>query len=291
VSKYSPQPLPPLQNFLLKLLLTGLGLYLVYRKINLNVAYQVFMGINPFWLLMAFFCYLVSQIISAYRFNVYLRAVGSEIDQLANVKLYFLGTFYNLFVPTGVGGDGYRLYRIARLRMANKRSLLQALLIDRFNGLAALATWLLMFWTVWNPWPWPVSILLALGAFFSYPLFYYWVHQSFPLFRNATWEGGFFSMLVQGAQALCSVCILYSFGFEGNVLPYMALFLLSSLAAVLPASIGGLGARELIFLYTAPVVGASSTMGALIGILFFACTMAGASLGALVNGEKLFSKK
>jgi uncharacterized membrane protein YbhN (UPF0104 family) len=76
--------------------------------------------------------------VGAVRWLTFLRPLGLGLPFPTALRMYFVGTFFNAFLPTGVGGDAYKA---ARLR---KRGTLAAafasVFLDRFAGVVALAT-------------------------------------------------------------------------------------------------------------------------------------------------------
>jgi len=54
---------------------------------------------------------------------------------------------------------------------------------------------------------------------------------------------------VQALQVIGVYCIMYALHLQANEAAYILIFLLSSIVAVLPFTIGGLGAREIVFIW------------------------------------------
>lgn len=70
--------------------------------------------------------------------DLILMLLNIRIPNLQNLKLYALGMFYNLFLPGGSGGDGYKVYLLRKLYKAPVKHLLSAVLLDRINGVAVV---------------------------------------------------------------------------------------------------------------------------------------------------------
>ena len=58
-------------------------------------------------------------------------------------------------------------------------------------------------------------------------------------------------------------------GISENILAYQLVFLLSSIVAVLPLTIGGVGARELVFIYAHTYAGIQETAAVAFSLIFF----------------------
>jgi uncharacterized protein (TIRG00374 family) len=78
-------------------------------------------------------CYLISTL----RWQRLLIAEGIRLPLWRLTLVYFEGAFFNLFLPTLIGGDvvrGYAIYKITRGHDAS----LASILVDRLSGFAAL---------------------------------------------------------------------------------------------------------------------------------------------------------
>ena len=66
------------------------------------------LDISPVTWSIAFFMYILSQIISSARWHILARALGFPGKWRTYLGYYFVGMYFNLFLPTGVGGDFLR---------------------------------------------------------------------------------------------------------------------------------------------------------------------------------------
>ncbi|MGH2785304.1 MAG: lysylphosphatidylglycerol synthase transmembrane domain-containing protein [Actinomycetota bacterium] len=76
--------------------------------------------------------------VSALRWKAYLEALEMQLSYATLFRLYFVGTFFNAFLPTGIGGDAYKAVRLGR----GKESLAPAfasVFLDRFAGVVGMA--------------------------------------------------------------------------------------------------------------------------------------------------------
>ncbi|MGH2727388.1 MAG: lysylphosphatidylglycerol synthase transmembrane domain-containing protein, partial [Actinomycetota bacterium] len=75
---------------------------------------------------------------SAFRWKAYLDALELPLSYATLFRLYLVGTFFNAFLPTGIGGDAYKAVRLGR----GKESLAPAfasVFLDRFAGVVGMA--------------------------------------------------------------------------------------------------------------------------------------------------------
>jgi hypothetical protein len=86
---------------------------------------------------LAFLALLAGLVVNAYRWQLFLRPLGLALRPFDVVRLTFVGTFFNAFLPTGFGGDAYKSFRIRGA--AGLAPPLATAVLDRLAGLAGLA--------------------------------------------------------------------------------------------------------------------------------------------------------
>jgi uncharacterized membrane protein YbhN (UPF0104 family) len=228
---------------------------------------------------------------TAIRLNAYFANIHISLSFWENWRLYLIGMFYNLFLPGGIGGDGYKVYLLNKEFKTPVKELLRASLLDRLGGLIAILALLfgiLLLIDLPLPFGEPRigKILFAIGAIGIVPGF--WLLQKF-LFSNflpSFWQGIFWSLVGQLAQMAAVVCLLLALGVQDKFLAYQAVFLLSSIVAVLPLTIGGVGARELVVVYVHSYAGIQETEAVAFSLLFFLISAAVSLSGAWVKWKR-----
>lgn len=76
--------------------------------------------------------------VSALRWREYLIALEIRMQYATLYRLYFVGTFFNAFLPTGIGGDAYKAVRIGRVH-GRFTPAFASVFLDRFAGVVGLA--------------------------------------------------------------------------------------------------------------------------------------------------------
>ena len=275
----------------LKILLTGGALYLVFQKIDTDNLLQLSKTLSWGWLIPAIALFVGSKVATAIRLNHYFANIHISLSFWENWRLYLIGMFYNLFLPGGIGGDGYKVYLLNNQFKTPVKELLKASLLDRLGGLIAILGLLFGILLVIEL-PLPLGnpgigkILFAVGAIGMIPGF--WLLQKF-LFSNflpSFWQGIFWSLVGQLAQMAAVVCLLLALGVQDKFLAYQAVFLLSSIVAVLPLTIGGVGARELVVVYAHSYAGIQETEAVAFSLLFFLISAAVSLSGAWVKWKR-----
>ena len=121
---------------ILKIGVTVIGLALVLRSIPLDQIRGELVIVSWFWLLVALVMITASLVLRAFRWGVLLKGLKAEVRFGRLVELYFVGNFYNAFLPSGFGGDAVRILEVARDVPANVAA--GTVLVDRLSGLLAL---------------------------------------------------------------------------------------------------------------------------------------------------------
>ena len=132
-------------KLILKIAVTVICFWYISGKIDWNDAWLTIIHAKWEWLAAAFLLFIFSKIISSVRLQVYFRNAGIELSQKQNLKLYWLGMFYNLFLPGSVSGDAYKVILLKKSLDAPYKKTSAAVLLDRFSGLAGLGLILAVF--------------------------------------------------------------------------------------------------------------------------------------------------
>ena len=279
----------------LKILLTGGALVLVFQKIDTAQLLQLSKNLSWPWLLPAIALFVGSKVATAIRLNHYFANIHLLLSAWENWRLYLIGMFYNLFLPGGIGGDGYKVYLLNKEFKTPVKELLKASLLDRLGGLVAIVALLLaLLGLIELPWQgfatWTSKALLFAAALGVIPAFWLLQKVLFSNFLPSFWQGIIWSLVGQLAQMASVFCLLLALGVQDNFLAYQAVFLLSSIVAVLPLTIGGVGARELVVVYAHSYAGIQETEAVAFSLLFFLISAAVSLSGAWIKWERADQK-
>ena len=279
----------------LKILLTGGALVLVFQKIDTAQLLQLSKNLSWPWLFPAIVLFVGSKVATAIRLNHYFANIPLLLSAWENWRLYLIGMFYNLFLPGGIGGDGYKVYLLNKEFKTPVKELLKASLLDRLGGLVAIVALLLaLLGLIELPLQgfatWTSKALLLAAALGMVPAFWLLQKVLFPNFLPSFWQGIIWSLVGQLAQMASVFCLLLALGVQDNFLAYQAVFLLSSIVAVLPLTIGGVGARELVVVYAHSYAGIQETEAVAFSLLFFLISAAVSLSGAWIKWERADQK-
>jgi glycosyltransferase 2 family protein len=124
---------------ILQLLVTGGLLYWVFHDPAVRSAMAVAIRDADYrWIVAAIFAYLVVEFAAVVRWQILLKVQGINLSNARIVGLFFIGMFYNQFLPGGTGGDIVKTYLLWKETPGKKPGALLAVLFDRMVGLIAL---------------------------------------------------------------------------------------------------------------------------------------------------------
>ncbi len=248
--------------------------------------------------------YLGSQVASSWRWAVLARPLGFHLPQRRFLRLYFEGMFFSLCLPSSIGGDVFKAYRLATgaagrvlagcTVLADRATGLIGLvvigltaLIGRTFGMSLLATvaagvLLLTAALV------AVSIALRimnwltarlapesrLGSFAAQLMPY---HSRPEVFRRAIGWG----LLVQGLNVAVVIEIGNAMGLSIPLGAYCVAVPAVALLTILPVSISGVGVREGGLAWMLGSYGLAPALGVTLGLLWFLVTVVSGLIGGI----------
>lgn len=267
-------------KLLLKIAVTIACLWYVSGKIDFDKAGAALQKANWFYLLLAFIAFVISKWIAAIRLNIYFRNINIHLPARQNIKLYWLGMFYNLFLPGSISGDAYKVILLTKKYKIAYKKTTSAVLLDRFSGLLGLGLILAVYALLVLKNHLYISIIVS-GAIFAVAALYfvirYWLRDFVRDFLPTLLLG----LSVQISQVICVYCLLHSLHLPIQQAAWIFIFLAAAVITVLPISLGGgLGTREFVFREGALFFSLDPSIAVVISLLFYLCTLI-ASLPAL----------
>jgi glycosyltransferase 2 family protein len=231
---------------LLKIAVTSVLLYFVFRKVPFaDVKYRL-VHANYWWMLAALLSFFASMVVSSWRLLSFFKSIDLKLDARFNFRLYLLGLFYNFLLPGGIGGDGYKIYLLNKTYKLPAKKVFWAIMFDRLSGLWAIG--LIIVALIFLIPQIDIQIAVPLGIFIVGSGIYYFVaYKFFKDYTKYFFAAHSKAVLVQGLQVLAIIFVLFGQDFTGKYSPYLLSFLISALATVIPISVGGAGIRETVF--------------------------------------------
>lgn len=109
----------------------------VAAKIDYTALAETFSVLNPLLFVSAVGLHILAFIFGGLRWWVLLRHTHDWVPFRKVLPSYYLGLFFNIFLPTGVGGDVVRTIHL-NLRGLHMKDLIVSALIDRIIGLTVV---------------------------------------------------------------------------------------------------------------------------------------------------------
>ncbi|HOW25985.1 MAG TPA: lysylphosphatidylglycerol synthase transmembrane domain-containing protein [Bacteroidales bacterium] len=256
----------------LKFGVTAVALYFVFRKINFSEILALYRTADIMYLIAALLLFAGSKVLSSLRLNLLFHRIGIPLSSATNMKLYLIGMFYNLFLPGGIGGDGYKIYLLNRHFDVKARKILGAVFMDRVAGIVMLWVVALCFLYFVDPHiPYRFLIFIAIPLLFAG--LYLGMRWLFRDYLSVYLPISIYSIGVQLMQVLCAFCILMAFHHHEQNFSYLFLFLISSIVTIIPITVGGAGMREITFLYGAQFLGVDTHLSVALSLMFYFITV------------------
>ncbi|MFI5187545.1 MAG: YbhN family protein [Chitinophagales bacterium] len=260
-------------KLLLKIGVTIICFWYISKKIDFNAAKEAFLKANWDWLFLAVILLMLSKLFSAFRLNIYFRNIQIHLPEWQNIKLYWLGMFYNLFLPGSISGDAYKVVLLKRKYNSSYKKTSAAVLLDRFSGLLALGLIMSAYGVIVLD-KTLYDVILIVGSIAAVVALYIVVCFYFKDFLPGFWPTFFWGLIVQLTQVVCVYCILLSLRLPINQPQWVFIFLIAAVVAVFPVSLGGgLGTRELVFVEGAKYFHLDPQIALVISLLFYLSTV------------------
>ncbi len=272
----------------------------LFSKTDPSQLLDAFLDISPLAWVMAFLMYIVSQLVSSLRWFVLARGLGFPGRLPTYVGYYFVGMYFNLFLPTSVGGDVLKVLFLSRGEAKRLRASF-SVIVDRFLGLVA------MFWLGAGALffhkgllPAKFSVLLYITALMTLaipcvtPGIHHIISKLWPAIglrlaplqelrqKPVILVTGFLLSLVLQTLGMGAVALL---GHDMSLSPptafYFAAFPMVAVLTLLPLSFNGIGIREGGFVYFLGMKGIPAEKALTLSLSFFAVQVAASLIGGL----------
>lgn len=289
--------------------LIGLGiLWWVFLKIPLDEFKESWAAsvVGWPWLIGGIIGTLLGLLAAAFRWHILLRAQSVQLPWSRVFRIFFIGQFFNAFMPGSCGGDAARIYCVFKDTSLKRTEAMSTVVVDRGVGLITLILFACSILLRSKPgwlhaaWIQPLALLILLGITLAIIAFFAGLHQyifqHLPLLRPWIKAGAWGALLTKvyhafdgyrrQYSALSAAVVLslmnmagltlacYSFGRGlGIALPltdYYILFPIITVLSAIPITPGGLGLREGLFAELFLLAGAASAYAVALSLLVYA---------------------
>lgn len=281
----------------LKIGVSGGLIYLLFNQKDLSindVFYQISHA-NINWFLFGVLLFSTSTILGALQWRMLMQAREINIPVRKAISYYYVGLFFNNFLPGYVAGDAFRIYDITKTSGKNSDAV-STVLLDRLVGFVVLTTLALFASLIWMyssnraSFFFYVIIIIFAGWMLALTLLFnlklaqkiQWIFEkllpvsivqkikaiylginSFKHHKSLLIKTLFISIVIQGLRVLTHFAAACSIGLtEVGVIHFFIFIPIVALAVTIPISIGGFGIREqtAVYLFALPGVGGNPDM-------------------------------
>lgn len=291
-----------ISSVLVKIAISLVILFFLFRNIKLSVFWKTIASVDPLTVVFAAVFFICIQAVSALRWSIIL-AKDVKVPYSKLFSIYFIGMFFNNFLPTLVGGDiikGYYLYRSSGRGDVSAASVF----MDRYSGFSALilitTLALIPGYAKIRGTGLPAAFLFLIGGFVMASLViwvgslhgwamkvlarvhFYGINKKIDTFYNVLMgykrhrsiliKTFLCSLFVQGGVIIGYYVLSQGLGMEVRPGYFFLYIPLTTAISMLPISLSGLGVREGAFVFLFTKVGATQEQALTLSLMWFAIT-------------------
>lgn len=123
---------------LIKIIVSGLLLSWLIYSFDWIALLKVLNTAAPGWLVLAGIFIVISMVVSVQKWLLVLKAEGINLPWRQLWKTYWIGIFFNNFLPSSIGGDGVRILLVGR-SISNMPCAASSVVIERLLATVGLA--------------------------------------------------------------------------------------------------------------------------------------------------------
>lgn len=244
--------------------------------------------------------YLLTQAASGLRWQLLSRPLGFDRTLIDYTRMYFVGMFFNLFLPTSVGGDVMRAWQL-RAGSERKWPALLSVFVDRASGLFVLLC-LGLVGALASPVVLPHTIRRAvfltagcallgvacvgIGARFSRRLpRLKTISAALDLYLSNPWlavNTTLLSLVIQAANVVVLWVLSAALDLDVPIGYYVVAVPMITLMTVLPISLNGIGVREGGMILFLTPLGVADATAVSLAVLWFTVFTAASLMGGAV---------
>jgi hypothetical protein len=278
-------------------------LTVLVTRIDFHDIKESLINTNHTVLIIGILIYTLSQVLSAYKWKLIANNAGFSNKLKEYIDYYFVGLFFNLFLPTTVGGDISKAYYLSKHDLQNRKApAIYSVLAERYSGVVVIV-WLgtfILFTPLGNPVPAVFKVLMSFLTILifiitpAFPAFWMqffkrkkWVRTMLRDIR-AYWSNPklvvkviywsvLYHMLVLGIHLLIGSAM----GIKVPVGYYIMAYTMASMAGFLPVAFNGIGPREWAYIYFLSFAGVRESDALIFSIFWFGIILSSSLFGGI----------
>ncbi len=289
----------------------GLLAYIVL-KADMDSVFKTLKNVDMEYYFYAISIFFLSQPLKTIRWGIFLREKHVFVSQTKLLVLYFIGMFFNTFLPTIFAGDAIRSYYIYK-EYHSKKIPATSVIIERFCGLFTLFIiglissfyWLVKFGqlpfinTSFSLCLTAVIIMILLISttmhkmisqlLYKVGLKTVWnrmerVYSSFRGYaenKKALLYGFLLSVLTSASTIIIGYCFSLSLSWDIPFYVFLYTIPIITITTMLPVSFGGVGVRETAFYVVFSQYGVAGSSAIALALLWYSVNIISGAIGGL----------
>ena len=281
----------PKIKLLLRIIVSFVLIVVLFKKVNVYDVLENIKNLNLFFVSLVFLFFVLNYVASSYRWKVLFLGKCKNLSVLYLFKLYYIGAFLSNFLPSTVGGDIYKAYKLGRdtnnMPMAISSTFMERLIgvfsLSVVSFLGVIFIWgvkgfivLLFFW-----------FLIILGfvnlKFFSkFSKKLKEFYSLITLYRNkkkALAKAFFYSLVVQIGSVFSHYFTSYALGIKLSLAFSFFAFPIIGFISFLPISLNGIGTQDGAYVFFFKYVNVSPELAVSVSILYHFLRVLNSAIG------------
>jgi len=268
-------------KLLLKISVSALLIFIIYKTTDKELFVQSFKQFLPVYIPLVVLCLFLNYWISSIRWkSLLIHKRGEKITVPYLTSLYFIGSFFNNFMPTSVGGDVYKFYTLGK-KINNMPDAFAATFMERFTGVVSLM--IISVVSLYKYLGYGAVLMIVwvfLSVYIGLKVLYFaakkWeklkkIYDSFALYKgqNKVLVYAFLtSFLVQIASVLGQYLVFRGLGQNVPVLFAFAVIPMVNLAGFFIPSLNGIGVQDALYMQLFVLAGVKPEIALSASILY-----------------------
>ncbi len=306
-------------SFALRFILSVGLLWWLFSHVDFATVTALVKQSDPGYMVLAGLVFFAINAVLLWRWFVLMKAIDLKVKRFDSIRWFLIGQFCNLFLPTSIGGDVVKGLGLAKIT-GNKPKVFASLVLDRLSGFAGivLVAVIALFFghkivqdtsVIWSIVIMAVVSLMIAAVLFSRRIFSFacrmftpWptlknalmnVHHDLVLMRGKLKQGVLSIALSIVAQLILALAFYLTAKAMGQEIDFVYFIIFSPLVCVATSlpSIGGLGVREIGWVYLLAKVGVEHNVSIGLSLINFMFMVIVGLIGGLFYVFTLSSRR
>lgn len=280
-----------LLNLFARIAISIIILSVLFTKIDFNEIKESLIKTNHTVLIVGILVYTLIQAINAYKWKLIANNAGFSNKLREYIDYYFVGLFFNLFLPTTVGGDISKAYYLSKHDLQSRKApAIYSVLAERYSGVVIIV-WIgtfVLLSPIGNPVPLAFKILMSFITILIFVVTSFFPSFWMQFFKRKKWVRtmlrdvkAYWSNPKLVIKVICWSTLYHAFvlgihalighamGINIPVGYYVMAYSMAAMAGFLPVSFNGIGPREWAYIYFLSFAGVKSSDALIFSIFWF----------------------